>query len=82
MARTTTKERSYNKKYYRKNKEEIIDNVQQRQKTDRKKYNKEKRDYYAQNESYRKYKRQYAKEYRKREPIKSKARKDRKALTK
>lgn len=82
MARTTTKERSYNKKYYRKNKEEIIENVQQRQKTDRKKYNKEKRDYYAQNESYRKYKRQYAKEYRKREPIKSKARKDRKALTK
>ena len=82
MARTTTSERRYNKKYYRKNKQEIIDNVQTRQKTDRKKYNKEKRDYYAENESYRKYKREYAKEYRKREPIKSRARKDRKAFKK
>lgn len=82
MARTTAKEKSYNKKYYRKHKEEIIDNVQERQKSNRKKYNKEKREYYADNEQYRKYKRQYAKQYRKREPIKSKARKDRKALSK
>ena len=82
MARTTSKEKSYNKKYYRKNKEEIIDNVQERQKSNRKQYNKEKREYYANNEQYRKYKRQYAKEYRKREPIKSKARKDRKAMHK
>lgn len=82
MAKTTTKEKSYNKKYYRKNKQEIIENVQERQKSNRKKYNKEKRDYYADNEEYRVYKRKYAKEYRKREPIKSKARKDRKALSK
>lgn len=82
MAKTTQKEKQYNRKYYKKNKKEIIDNVQDRQKQNRKKYNKEKRDYYAENEQYRKYKREYAKEYRKREPIKSKARKNRKALSK
>ena len=82
MPKTTADKKSYNKKYYRKNKQEIIDKVQEKQKTNRKKYNKEKREYYADNEAYRKYKRQYAKEYRKREPIKSKARKDRKALSK
>ena len=35
MAKTTTKEKSYNKKYYRKNKQEIIENVQERQKSNR-----------------------------------------------
>lgn len=79
MARTTAAKKTYNRKYYRKNKEEIIDNVQAKQKSNRKEYNKDKREYYANNEDYRKYKRRYAKEYRKREPIKSKARKDRKA---
>ena len=79
MAKTTAKEKSYNKKYYRKHKEEIIENVQDRQKSNKPKYNKEKREYYKDNEDYRKYKRKYAKEYRKREPIKSRARKDRKA---
>lgn len=79
MAKTTAKERSYNKKYYQKHKEEIIDKVQSRQKANRPKYNKEKREYYRENEEYRVYKRKYAKEYRKREPIKSRARKDRKA---
>ena len=79
MARTTTAKKSYNRKYYRKNKEEIIENVQAEQKSNRKEYNKDKREYYANNEDYRKYKRRYAKEYRKREPIKSLARKDRKA---
>lgn len=80
MAKTTTKEKQYNKKYYQKHKKEIIDDVQDRQKSNRPKYNKEKREYYADNEDYRKYKRRYAKKYRKEEPIKSKARKDRKAL--
>ena len=79
MARTTASEKSYNKRYYRKHKEEIIENVQARQKSNKPQYNKEKREYYKDNEDYRKYKRKYAKEYRKREPIKSRARKDRKA---
>ena len=79
MARTTTAKKTYNRKYYRNNKQEIIDNVQAKQKSNRKEYNKDKREYYANNEDYRKYKRRYAKEYRKREPIKSLARKDRKA---
>lgn len=80
MAKSTTKEKKYSKAYYKKHKEEIIDKVQERQKSNKPKYNKEKREYYADNEDYRKYKRKYAKEYRKREPIKSRARKDRKAL--
>ena len=79
MAKTTAKEKAYNKKYYQKHKEEIIEKVQDRQKSNRPKYNKEKRDYYADNEDYRKYKRAYAKKYRKENPEKSKARKDRKA---
>ena len=37
------------------------------------------REYYAENAEYRKYKRRYAKEYRKKEPVKSKARRLRKA---
>lgn len=80
MAKTTVSEKKYNKRYYEKHKQKIIDEVQEKQKSNRPKYNKEKREYYADNEDYRKYKRKYAKEYRKREPIKSKARKDRKAL--
>ncbi len=80
MAKTTIKEKKYNKKYYQKHKKEIIDDVQSRQKSNKPKYNKEKREYYADNENYRKYKRKYAKKYRKEEPIKSRARKDRKAL--
>lgn len=80
MAKTTTKEKAYNKKYYKKHKEEIIDSVQRKQKSNKKAYNKYKREYYADNGNYRKYKRRYAKEYRKQEPVKSKARKYRKAL--
>ena len=79
MAKTTAKEKAYNKKYYQKHKEEIIEKVQDRQKSNRPKYNKEKRDYYADNENYRKWKRAYAKKYRKENPEKAKARKDRKA---
>ena len=79
MAKKSTTKKAYNRKYYKKHKEEIIDNVQAKQKANRKEYNKEKREYYAENEDYRRYKRAYAKKYRKEEPIKSKARKDRKA---
>lgn len=80
MAKTTTKEKNYNKKYYEKNKKEIIKEVQSKQKSNKKEYNKDKREYYAANPDYRKYKRKYAEEYRKKEPVKSKARKYRKAL--
>jgi len=80
MAKTTAKEKSYNKKYYEKHKKEIISEVQAKQKSNKKEYNKDKREYYAENADYRKYKRAYAKKYRKLEPVKSKAKKDRKAL--
>ena len=80
MPKTTTSEKKYNKQYYEKHKKKIIKDVQSKQKSNKKEYNKDKREYYAKNEDYRKYKRAYAKKYRKEEPIKSKARKDRKAL--
>lgn len=70
------------KSYYQKNKkyrEKLIAEETAKHKANRPKYAKEQREYYAENESYRKYKRKYAKDYRKREPIKSRARKDRKA---
>jgi len=80
MAKTTTKEKIYNKKYYEKHKKKIIKDVQSKQKSNKKEYNKDKREYYADNPDYRRYKRKYAKDYRKKEPVKSKARKYRKAL--
>ena len=80
MAKTTSNEKSYNKKYYQKHKKKIIASVQEKQKSNRKEYNKDKREYYADNPSYRSYKKRYAEEYRKKEPVKSKARKYRKAL--
>ena len=70
------------KSYYQKNKkyrEELIRKETAKHKANRPKYAKEQRDYYADNEDYRKYKKAYAKKYRKEEPIKSKAKKDRKA---
>lgn len=79
MAKTTAKKKNYNKKYYQKHKEKIIDEVQEKQKSNKKEYNKDKREYYHENQTYRKYKIQYARDYRKREKVKSKARKDRKA---
>jgi hypothetical protein len=81
MASTKAQEKA-SKKYYHSNqkyREKKIAETQRKQKANRPKYNKDKREYYEENEEYRKYKRRYAKEYRKREPIKSKARKDRKA---
>ena len=79
---STPKEERASKKYYRKNKtyrEKKIQNQIDRQKANKPATNKYHREYYAENEDYRKYKREYAQEYRKREPVKSKARKDRKA---
>lgn len=70
------------KSYYQRNKkyrDKLIAENTAKHKANRPKYAKEQREYYADNESYRKYKRKYAADYRKREPIKSKARKDRKA---
>lgn len=70
------------KSYYQRNKkyrEKLIAENTAKHKANRPKYAKEQREYYADSEKYRKYKRAYAKRYRKEEPIKSKARKDRKA---
>lgn len=80
---STKKQEAASKRYYDSNKkyrEKKIAKQIAKQKANKPKTNKEHREYYAENEDYRKYKRNYAKEYRKREPIKSKARKDRKAL--
>lgn len=74
--------KSSSKSYYQKNKkyrEELIKKETAKHKANRPKYAKEQREYYADSEDYRKYKRAYAKKYRKEEPIKSRARKDRKA---
>ena len=74
--------KSTQKSYYQRNKkyrEKLIAEETAKHKANRPKYAREQREYYADNEAYRKYKRKYAKEYRKRQPIKSKARKDRKA---
>jgi hypothetical protein len=81
MASTPKQERA-SKRYYEKNKkyrEKKIENQIQKQKANKPETNKYHRDYYADNEDYRKYKRAYAKKYRKENPEKSKARKDRKA---
>lgn len=79
---STAKEKKASKEYYKKNKkyrEEKIERQIKKQKANKPETNKYHREYYKDNEDYRVYKRKYAKEYRKREPIKSKARKDRKA---
>ena len=80
---STKKEEKASKKHYdsdRKYREKKSRDNVARQKANPKKHADYQKDYYHDNEAYRKYKRKYAKEYRKREPIKSKARKDRKAL--
>lgn len=78
----TIKQKKASKKYYEKHKEEIIEKVQKEQKTNKTEYNKDKREYYDKNEDYREYKKKYAKKYRKLEPVKSLARKDRKPMKK
>ena len=70
------------KSYYQRNKkyrEKLIAEETTKHKANKPKYAKEQREYYADSEKYRKYKRAYAKKYRKEEPVKSRARKDRKA---
>ena len=82
---STRKQEKASKKYYDSNKnyrEKKIQKQISKQKANREATNKYHRDYYAKNEDYRKYKREYSKEYHKREPIKSRSRKDRKALSK
>ena len=81
MASTKAQEKASKKHYdtdskYRKKK---IDKETAKHKANKPKYAKEQKDYYHSSEEYRKYKRAYAKKYRKEEPVKSKARKDRKA---
>lgn len=80
---STSKQEKASRRYYathKKYREEKIDNQISKQKRNKKETNEYHRKYYAENENYRKYKRAYAKRYRKLEPVKSKARKDRKAL--
>lgn len=82
---STKKQEKASKKYYDSNKkyrEKKIDKQISKQKANREATNKYHREYYANNEEYRKYKINYSREYHKREPIKSRARKDRKALKK
>lgn len=79
---STAKEKKVSREYYKKHKkyrEEKIDKQIKKQKANKAETNKYHREYYKDNEDYRSYKRKYAKEYRKREPIKSKARRLRKA---
>lgn len=80
---STVKEEKASRKYYHtheKYRKKKIADTQKKQKSNRPKYNEEKREYYAKSAKYRKYKREYSKRYHKENPIKSKARKDRKAL--
>ena len=66
------------KSYYQKNKkyrEELIEKTAAKHKANKEEYAKKQREYYANNESYRNYKKRYAAKYRKEEPIKSRARK-------
>ena len=80
---STSKQEKASRKYYathKKYREEKIENQVAKQKRNKSKTNEYHRKYYSENEDYRRYKRAYAKDYRRREPVKSRARKDRKAL--
>ena len=74
--------KSSSKSYYQKNakyRRELIAKETTKHKRNRPKYAKEMREYYNENEEYRKWKRNYAKKYRKENPIKSLPRAKRKA---
>lgn len=76
--KTTTSSKTSSKDYYHKNKkyrDELIAKGTAEHKAHRSEYARKQREYYASNESYRKYKRNYAAAYRKAEPTKSKAKK-------
>ena len=79
---STSKEKKKAKKYYethKKYREEKIEDSVAKQKANPKEHAEYQRDYYHDNQKYRRYKIAYAREYRKKEKVKSKARKDRKA---
>ena len=79
---STTKEKKQARQYYRTHKkyrEEKIKDSTTEQKRNPKKHAEYQREYYHKNQSYRDWKIDYAREYRKKEKVKSKARKDRKA---
>ena len=68
MAKSTTAEKQYAKKYYRthpKKREEKIENQLAKQRANPKKYAKIQRDRYHEDKEYRDYKIDYAREYRK-----------------
>lgn len=80
---STRKQEKQSKKYYdthKKYREEKIAKSVSNQKANPKKHAEYQKEYYHSNSKYREWKIKYAEEYRKREKIKSKARKDRKAL--
>ena len=80
MASTKAQEKA-SKKYYDTNtkyRKKKIEKEVAKHKANKPKYAKKQKEYYAENEEYRSYKRKYAEEYRKKEPIKSKARRLRK----
>lgn len=82
---STNKEKKKSREYYKTHKkyrEEKIKDSSQKQKANPKKHAAYQREYYRENQEYRDYKIDYARSYRKREKVKSKARKDRKALSK
>jgi len=79
---STSKEKKKAREYYKTHKkyreEKIKDSIDE-QKKNPEEHAKYQRKYYHKNQDYRSYKIKYAKDYRKREKVKSKARKDRKA---
>lgn len=79
MASTTAEKRASRKKYAtdKRYREKKIAGETAKHKRNRPKYAKEMREYYDDNEKYRKWKRAYAKKYRRENPVKSKPRKDR-----
>ena len=80
---STSKQEKASRKYYathKKYREEKIDNQIAKQKKNKSKTNEYHRKYYSENEDYRRYKRAYAREYRKRNPIKSLPRAKRKGI--
>ncbi len=82
---STQKEKKKSREYYKTHKkyrEEKIEDSVKKQKANPKKHAAYQRKYYHSNSEYRDYKIDYARKYRKREKVKSKARKDRKALSK
>lgn len=82
---STKKEEKASKKYYdshKKYRQEKIRKQIAKQKANKDEENKYHREYYRKSEKYREYKRKYSRAYHRSEPVKSLARKDRKAVKK